>query len=206
MEITEILQVLERTRSSVRATRAMLADREPTPDRLAILADFDREIRAFEEAAAILRQVPDQGPIPPEKLREMGGEPVYIIEEGRGGHWELSENAEDYLEGRDLREYGKKWEAYLCKPSLTGWISVKERLPAEHDSVFKKFIDEGKWREGMFQTLSDDVIVAVKFADGTKRVGVTRTKDEIWTGLPIGCPVVTHWMPLPEPPEKNAEV
>lgn len=200
MEITEILQVLERTRSSVRATRAMLADREPTPDRLAILADFDREIRALEEAAAILRQVPDQGPLTPEKLREMGGEPVYIIEEGRGGHWELSENAEDYLEGRDLRECGKKWEAYPGKPSLTGWISVKERLPAEHDSVFKKFIDEGKWREGMFQTLSDDVIVAVKFADGTKRVGVTRTKDGIWTGLPIGCPVVTHWMPLPEPP------
>ena len=128
MEITEILQVLEHTRSSVRATRAMLADREPTPDRLAILADFDREIQAFEEAAAILRQVPDQGPLTPEKLREMGGEPVYIIEEGRGGHWELSENAEDYLEGRDLREYGKKWEAYPGKPSLTGWISVEERL------------------------------------------------------------------------------
>lgn len=200
MEITEILQVLERTRSSVRATRAMLADREPTPDRLAILADFDREIQAFEEAAAILRQVPDQGPIPPEKLREMGGEPVYIIEEGRGGHWELSENAEDYLEGRDLREYGKKWEAYSGKPSLTGWISVEERLPAEHDSIFKEFIDKEKWREGMFETLSDDVIVAVKFADGTRRVGVTRTKDGIWTGLPIGCPVVTHWMPLPEPP------
>lgn len=203
MEITEILQVLERTRSSVRATRAMLADREPTPDRLAILADFDREIRAFEEAAAILRQVPDQGPIPPEKLREMGGEPVYIIEEGRGGHWELSENAEDYLEGRDLREYGKKWEAYSGKPSLTGWISVEERLPAEHDSIFKKLIDKEKWREGMFETLSDDVIVAVKFADGTRRVGVTHTKDGIWTGLPIGCLVVTHWMPLPEPPEKE---
>lgn len=38
-------------------TLAMLADREPTPDRLAILADFDREIQALEEAAAILRQV-----------------------------------------------------------------------------------------------------------------------------------------------------
>lgn len=115
MEITEILQVLEHIRSSVRATRAMLADREPTPDRLAILADLDREIQAFEEAAAILRQVLDQGPLPPEKLREMGGEPVYIIEDGRGGHWELSENAEDYLEGRDLREYEKKWEAYPCR-------------------------------------------------------------------------------------------
>lgn len=81
MEITEILQVLERTRSSVRATRAMLADREPTPDRLAILADFDREIRAFEEAAAILRQVPD--PVPaesPEKQKIIPGQYQWLMD------------------------------------------------------------------------------------------------------------------------------
>lgn len=203
MEITEILQVLESHRDSLWHTMQIIRELAPTPERMTFFQELAREVQAFEEAAAILRQVPDQGPLPPEKLREMGGEPVYIIEERRGGHWELSENAEDYLEGRDLREYGKKWEAYPGKPSLTGWISVEERLPAEHDSIFKKFIEEGKWREGMFQTLSDDVIVAVKFADGTKRVGVTRTKDGIWTGLPIGCPVVTHWMPLPEPPEKE---
>lgn len=186
MEITEILQVLERTRSSVRATRAMLADREPTPDRLAILADFDREIRALEEAAAILRQVPDQGPIPPEKLREMGGEPVYIIEEGRGGHWELSENAEDYLEGRDLREYGKKWEAYLCKPSLTGWISVEERLPDNEKPVLAYY---GFYRE------DDDL--------GARFIGTLTyfcyDPEPHWQHESTGL-FVTHWMPLPEPP------
>ena len=191
MEITEILQVLERTRSSVRATRAMLADREPTPDRLAILADFDREIQALEEAAAILRQVPDQGPLPPEKLREMGGEPVYIIEEGRGGHWELSENAEDYLEGRDLREYGKKWEAYLCKPSLTGWISVEERLPDNEKPVLAYY---GFYRE------DDDL--------GARFIGTLTYFDydpePHWQHESTGL-FVTHWMPLPEPPEKNAE-
>lgn len=81
MEITEILQVLERTLSSVRATRAMLADREPTPDRLAILADFDREIQAFEEAAAILRQVPD--PVPaesPEKQKIIPGQYQWLMD------------------------------------------------------------------------------------------------------------------------------
>ena len=109
MEITEILQVLERTRSSVRATRAMLADREPTPDRLAILADFDREIQALEEAAAILRQVLDQGPIPPEELREMrmgskGGyvavspSPDETVQVTRAGEKTTSKDVTRYLE------------------------------------------------------------------------------------------------------------
>ena len=115
MEITEILQVLESHRDSLRRTMQIIRELAPTPERMTSFSEFAREARAFEEAAAILRQVPDQGALPPEKLREMGGEPVYIIEEGRGGHWELSENAEDYLEGRDLREYGKKWEAYPCR-------------------------------------------------------------------------------------------
>ena len=135
MDMEEILQVLESHRDSLRRTMQIIRELATTPERMTSFSEFAREAQAFEEAAAILRQVPDQGPIPPEKLREMGGEPVYIIEEGRGGHWELSENAEDYLEGRDLREYGKKWEAYLCKPSLTGWISVKERLPENERSV-----------------------------------------------------------------------
>ena len=83
------------------------------------------------------------------------------------------------------------------------WISVEERLPIEHDSIFKKLIDDEKWRAGMFKTLSEDVIVAVKFADGTRKTGVTYTKDGVWTGLPsIGCPIVTHWLPMPEPPEE----
>lgn len=188
MEITEILQVLERTRSSVRATRAMLADREPTPDRLAILADFDREIRALEEAAAILRQVPDQGPIPPEKLQEMGGEPVYIIEEGRGGHWELSENAEDYLEGRGLREYGKKWEAYPCKPSLTGWISVKERLP-ENERPVLTFV-------GYEESMIGFITVSSYFC-------FDRNPHWQWDGLVRDEQRVLYWMPLPELPEKE---
>lgn len=82
------------------------------------------------------------------------------------------------------------------------WVSVEEGMPKEHDSIFKKLMGPDKWGPGMFERLSDDVIVAVKFADGTRRSGFARTKDGIWVGLPsIGCPVVTHWMPMPEPPD-----
>lgn len=83
------------------------------------------------------------------------------------------------------------------------WISVDDHLPPEHESIFKKLIDEEKWRkgvEGMWQSESDDVIVSVRFADGTKKTGQARTKDGHWTGLPtIGCPIVTHWRPFPKP-------
>ena len=101
-----------------------------------------------------------------------------------------------------------EWLAeYLVEhlPTLTPpneWVSVEEGMPKEHDSIFKKLMGSDKWGPGMFERLSDDVIVAVKFADGTRRSGFARTKDGIWAGLSsIGCPVVTHWMPMPEPPD-----
>lgn len=191
MEITEILQVLESHRDSLRRTMQIIRELATTPERMTSFSEFAREAQAFEEAAAILRQVPDQGPLPPEKLREMGGEPVYIIEDGRGGHWELSENAEDYLEDRDLREYGKRWEAYPCKPSLTGWISVEERLPDNEKPVLAYY---GFCRE------DDDL--------GARFIGTLTyfcyDPEPHWQHESTGL-FVTRWMPLPEPPGKSAE-
>ncbi len=81
------------------------------------------------------------------------------------------------------------------------WVSVHDRLPPEHDSIFKRLVAANKWSDAMFRTISDDVIVAVKFDDGTRKTGIARTKDGMWSGLPaIGRPVVTHWAFLPEAP------
>lgn len=92
----------------------------------------------------------------------------------------------------------------LVETARQAWASVNEQMPDEHDSIFKKLIAKEKWGAGMFERLSDDVIVAVKFADGTRRSGFAHTKDGVWMGLPsIGCPVVTHWMPLPSLPEEE---
>ena len=116
---------------------------------------------------------------------------------------EMCEVGYDCTELGKVRKALQAAESKLDEAKRYDWISVEERLPVEHDSIFKKLIDDEKWRAGMFKTLSDDVIVAVKFADGTRKTGVTHTKDGIWTGLPsIGCPIVTHWMPMPEPPEE----
>lgn len=84
------------------------------------------------------------------------------------------------------------------------WIRVENRMPIEHESMFKKFKGTSKWLAGMHETISDDVNVVVKFEDGTKKVYMSHTTDGVWRNLPIvGKPVVTHWMPLPEPPKED---
>lgn len=82
------------------------------------------------------------------------------------------------------------------------WVSVDDHLPPEHDSIFKKLLKTDKWVDGMYRSESCDVIVSVKFGDGTRKTGATRTNDGHWVGLPsIGHPIVTHWRPFPKPYE-----
>ena len=101
------------------------------------------------------------------------------------------------------------WARKALRITLTPpneWVSVEEGMPKEHDSIFKKLMGPDKWGPGMFERLSDDVIVAVKFADGTRRSGFARTKVVIWAGLPsIGCHVGTHWLRLPAVPDCRRE-
>jgi hypothetical protein len=79
----------------------------------------------------------------------------------------------------------------ITKPSPEGWISVKDRLPEVEDG-------------------SDAVKVLVYYncaISHTMKIGATYFwKDSLSlseNGLPGGFELlgVTHWMPLPEPPE-----
>ena len=85
-------------------------------------------------------------------------------------------------------------------PTVNGWISVKDDLPKEHDSIFANYPHLSKH---MWVKESDNVIVYVRFPDGTGRSTEGRLQDgKWWTRVsPMLEPVVTHWMPLPEPPE-----
>lgn len=84
----------------------------------------------------------------------------------------------------------------------SGWISVKNRPPKEHDSIFAKHTHLSKH---MWEKESDFVNVYVEFSDGTGRVTEGRLQDgKWWTRIsPALNPVVTHWMPLPEPPKEE---
>lgn len=126
---------------------------------------------------------------------------AYIVNLETTHRTEMCEAGYDCTELGKVRKALQAAEFKLAEAKRHDWISVEERLPVEHDSIFKKLLYDGEWIAGISETLSDDVIVAVKFADGTRKTGVTHTKNRIWTGLPSDrCPIVTHWMPLPEPP------
>ena len=91
-------------------------------------------------------------------------------------------------------------------PVKQEWISVRDRLPEERDSIFARFYGTEKWKAGMFRTASDDVIACVEYEDGSRLVKVLHTISGEWhmSGIPGGG-IVTHWMPLPEPPEREGE-
>ena len=80
------------------------------------------------------------------------------------------------------------------------WIPVSERLPEEHDSIFKKFKGTSKWNPVMFEKTSKYVIATVEYIDGTRLTTRAHTTDGIWkadNSLMTGK--VVAWMPMPEP-------
>lgn len=124
----------------------------------------------------------------------------------------LSLEADDYMDlGRFERARGI--ESALCAikyaPTVGGWVSVKDRLPAETHSIFYPWFGKKQWNKAMWREQSDKVLVTVPFKDGTRIVTTGETHDGVWNTTISRTlePVVTHWMPLPEPPkeENNAK-
>jgi hypothetical protein len=105
----------------------------------------------------------------------------------------VSEVLEKKINGKTL----KQWMVEIAKHQ---WISVKDRLPDEHDSLFanRPHLSKQMWAKE-----SDSVIVYVRFPDGTGRVTEGRLQDgKWWTRIPLSLePTVTHWMPMPEAPK-----
>ena len=66
-------------------------------------------------------------PLTLEQLREMDGEPVWIVEHPDWGHWELSADAEDYIADRDQDLYGLKHDdpAGQCGLHVLGWLAYR---------------------------------------------------------------------------------
>ena len=100
--------------------------------------------------------------------------------------------------------------AQLCSDALellkeqSQWISVEDRMPPELHSMWFPLYGTPKWRNNaMWREESDHVLVTVVFDDGTRYVSMGRTHDGEWnTNISkVVHHTVTHWMPLPEPPE-----
>lgn len=76
-------------------------------------------------------------PLSLDELREMDGEPVYIITGAKGGHWELSADAEEYLMDRDEDFYGMTCGLAGCSQPChyglhqLGWLAYKRKPKGE---------------------------------------------------------------------------
>ena len=80
--------------------------------------------------------VPTNEPLTIEELREMDGEPVWIVEHPDWGHWELSADAEDYIADRDRDLYGLKHDdpAGQCGLHVLGWLAYRRPPDGEEDT------------------------------------------------------------------------
>ena len=101
-------------------------------------------------AAAVKRVEPMQKPLTLDELRQMGGEPVYIVEHPDWGHWELSEDAEDYLDREkafyDMRcTFRKMCSSTICKTPFDlhcmGWLAFR-RKPTDEERKAAGWDDE----------------------------------------------------------------
>lgn len=93
------------------------------------------------------------------------------------------------------------------QPTIGGWVSVEDKLPEETDSIFARHYGTDKWANAMWRSNSARVIVAVTLDDGSSTVATGTTHDGKWhTSISdLLKPKVTHWMPMPEPPEAKHE-
>ena len=128
MKIEKVIKQLE---SIADHTRSMAAS--PDADEI-----WKEDSDALEFAITALRSMQEAGePLSLEQLREMDGKPVWIVEYPDWGHWELSEDAEDYLCDRDTDLYGfmSDLEGVAGFHEL-GWLAYP--YPPAH-------IDRSKW-------------------------------------------------------------
>ena len=81
-----------------------------------------------------------------------------------------------------------------------GWIPCEARMPEERDSIFAQFKGTDKWKNSMFERMSEFVNATVEFEDGTRMVKTLHTVDGKWhMGSGFLKYKVIAWKPLPAP-------
>ncbi len=81
-------------------------------------------------------------------------------------------------------------------PEEDGWIPVTERLPEEYE-------EETDLMSFRHYKASDLVIVAVMNSDRKRFVSDDVAVNGKWVNYPPQKFDVTHWMPMPKPPEEE---
>lgn len=85
-----------------------------------------------------------------------------------------------------------------------GWIMCDVKMPEERDSIFAQFKGTDKWKNSMFERMSEFVNATVEFEDGTRMVKTLHTVDGKWhMGSGFLKYKVIAWQPLPSPIPRN---
>ena len=213
MKIEEVIKQLE---SILDHTRSMAAS--PDADEI-----WKEDSDALEFAITALRSMQEDGePLSLEQLKQMNGKPVWgksLINE-KPGEWFILRvvnmsktwfiacaGAEQGFGDKDT--YGKTWLAYSYPPAhidRSKWISVKDRLPNEEDDVLilvREIEHYGRHHEKkevyywQFVGWRVDEKWATTYCHGFRHIDDENEKE------PRCEHEVTHWMPLPEPPEEG---
>lgn len=155
-----------------------------------------------------LRDVPWDQLKPGAVITEKTWEKLY------GALWKLKDYEDTGLSPEEVENVNNFEKNQTCKMMVKmqeerekhRWIPVTERLPEEHDSIFAKLNGTAKWRNGMFKTRSDDVLVTVKYEDGMECTEQAHTTDGVWkTAHKVLEGKVVAWMPFPEPHKEHEE-
>lgn len=115
----------------------------------------------------------------------------------------------EFDDGNDPQEIKREmFQCVLAKTrkmqTIDSWVSVNDRMPEEHPSMFATLYGSEKWNNAMWRNESDRVLVTILFPDGTRTVDKGKLQDGKWkTGVsPVLPQEVTHWAVWPEPPKE----
>lgn len=139
MEVKNAIEILQESKRENEIMRDNPTIFWRSIDMEAGIQNAQRRIEAINTALTALRSMSGAGePLTVERLREMDGKPVWIVEYPDWGHWELSEDANDYIVDRNLDFYGMKHDDPDGRYGLhkLGWLAYP--YPPTH-------IDRSEW-------------------------------------------------------------
>lgn len=126
----EAIAVLECLALEMNAILAGIPKSEATADQIKRCIDaYDMAISALRQQEIVTNRNGLNEPLTLDELRQMDGEPVWIVEEPDWGHWELSADADDYVADREPSFYGMKHNDPAGRYGLhkLGWLAYRQK-------------------------------------------------------------------------------